>query len=154
MISPELLRRYPLCATLNAEEIKHLALISDEMVPAVGHTLFHAQEPANALYLLLNGTVELWYVVGQHAHGVYHALYLHDINPGELVGLSALVEPYIYQSEARVTAPSTLIHINAVALREQCAQDPRLEVLFLRQIAKAGMARLRDTRVQLLAARG
>jgi CRP-like cAMP-binding protein len=155
MISPELLRRYPFFAALNAAEIKQLALISEAITPAVGAVLFQAEEPAAALYVLINGCVELWCVASdQHAQGLRREFYLHDVNPGELLGLSALIAPYRYQSEARVTAPSALIQIQAPALRDQCEADARLGLMLMRQIAQAAMHRLHDTRVQLVAARG
>lgn len=154
MVSPELLRRYPLFGFMDEAQLRAVAIIADEVRPGAGETLFEAGQPASALYLLAEGMVELWHIVtDKHEQGLRREFYICDINPGEVAGISAVIEPYVYVSTARVTRPSRLLRLKAPALRELCEKDCALGYGLMRQIARAAMERLTDTRVQLLAAR-
>ncbi len=154
MISPELLRRYPFFGGLDDGQLKALAMIADEGDYQTGATLFENDQPAGALYLLLTGSVELHYVVTDRTEpSLRREFYVSDINPGEIVGISALVEPYRFTAMARVVSPSRLLKLDAEALRALCDADPAMAAIFMRRIAKVAMERLHDTRVQLVAAR-
>lgn len=154
MVSPELLRRYPLFGFMDEAQLRAVAMLAEEIRPGAGETLFEEGQPATALYLLTEGVVELWYIVtDKHEQGLRREWYICDINPGELTGISAVIEPYVYVSTARATRPARLIRLEALALRELCQKDCALGYGLMRQIAHAAMERLRDTRIQLLAAR-
>ncbi len=66
--------------------------------------------------------------------------------------LSAIVEPYLYNSTGRTAQPSHFIKIDGPQLRELIDNDCVLGCIFLRQISVALTERLMDTRVQLAAA--
>jgi CRP/FNR family cyclic AMP-dependent transcriptional regulator len=154
MISPELVRRYPFFGGLNDAQLKAIAMIADELDYQTGATLFENDQAATALHLLLTGNVELSYVVTDRTDpSLRREFYVSDINAGEIIGISALVEPYRYTSTARVVSPSCVLKMDAVALRALCDADLPMSANLMRQIAKVAMERLHDTRVQLVAAR-
>ncbi len=154
MVSPELLRRYPFFGFLDTTQLKAMAMIAEEVEPQTGEDLFKTDQPAAALYLLVGGNIELWYIVADKLDkDLRKEFYICDINPGEILGISAVIEPYQYVSTARVTSPSRLIKIEAAALRALCEIDCQLGYGLMRQTAKAAMDRLHDTRIQLVAAR-
>jgi CRP-like cAMP-binding protein len=154
MISPELLRRYPFFGGLDDAPLKAIAMIADELDLATGATLFESEQAATGLYLLLSGNVELFHVVTDRTNpSLRKEFYVSDISPGEIIGISALTEPHRYTSAARTVSPSCVLKMEAAALRAQCNADPRMAAALMRQIAKVAMARLHDTRIQLVAAR-
>lgn len=154
MVSPELLRRYPFFGAFTEAEIGDIAMISEEVFFQAGDTVFQVEQPALALYLLVSGSVEIWYVaVDKHEPNLRKEFYLSDINAGDLFGISALIEPYIYTTTALVTSATRLVRIDGAELRDLCQLDPKLEAGVMRRLAKVAMDRLHDTRVQLLAAR-
>ena len=61
MISPEVLRRYPFFCCLNEEQQRAIALVTEEMRVDVGKELFVEGQPVEALYLLVEGSVDLYY---------------------------------------------------------------------------------------------
>ena len=61
MISPELLKRYPLFGSLSDEHLKSLASIAEEQSWEAGETIFEIGLPAENLYLLMEGSVDLFY---------------------------------------------------------------------------------------------
>ena len=73
------------------------------------------------------------------------------INPEEIFGISALIEPYYYTATLRADKLCRVIKIDAPALRALCEVDPQLSVGLMKAVARAAMERLDMTRVQLVA---
>ncbi len=152
MISPELLRRYPFFGVLDDSQLKAVAMIAEEISCQEGETLFEAERPAQAMYLLMEGCVDLFYVVIDR-DAPAKELFISEFNPGDVFGISALIEPHQYTATARATCPSRIVKFDAAGLRALCEVDSKLAYGLMRQTAKAAMSRLHDTRVQLAAAR-
>lgn len=154
MISPELLRRYPFFGFLDNAELKAVAMIAEELTLEASESLFEIEQPAEALYLLMDGAIELYYVViDDYDPTLRKEFYISDINPGEICGISALIEPYQYTSTARAACLSHLVKVESAGLRAVCEVDSHLAYRLMRQVAKSALERLHATRVQLVAAR-
>lgn len=153
MISTELLRRYPFFAFATPEQLRELAMITREQEYAGETHLFDAGAKADTLYLLRSGAVELHFVVVDERGMETPQDYLVGmINPGEVFGVSALIEPYTYTATAVASEPSHVLELNAVALRALAQADSDLAARLLQRVAAVTLQRLQDTRVQLLAA--
>lgn len=154
MISPELLRRYPFFAHLNERQLQAIAMLAEEVTYQPGETLFTTDEPADTLYFLMEGGVDLHYVViDRDDPQLRKDFYVGPVNPGEPLGISALIEPHRYTAAAIASGMCRLIKIEAAGLRALCAADPGLDAILMRHTAQAAMSRLHDTRVQLAASR-
>lgn len=154
MVSPELLRRFPFFAGLEDGDLKNIAMIADTVALDAGTTLFETDSPADALYILVDGNIELHYVVlDREDPKIRKDFFVADIDPGELFGLSALIEPYRYTLTDHVRTPAHVIRIRAEPLRALCDTNCALGYRLMRQVAKAALVRLDETRVQLVAAR-
>ncbi len=151
MVSPELLRRYPFFSCLDETQQKAVALISEEVILEQGATLFEEGEPANTLYLLLEGGVDLFYPASRELRDL---LLVAEINCGEPFSISALIEPHVLSATAKTTAPSRILKLDGQAVRALCEVDAKMGLALVRQAAKAAMERLHFARVQLAAARG
>ncbi len=151
MISPELLRRYPYFGQLNDEQLKAIAMIAEEKSFPKGILLVKENTPANKLMLLLEGDIDLVYSGGGEG-AVCNAL-VGSIAPGEVLGVSSLIEPYLYTASSRTTVPVKVIEIDGVALRALMAKDTDLGYTLMRNTAVAVLERLRYTQVELAAAR-
>lgn len=152
MISPELLRRYPFFGPLNDAQLKAIAMIADEVTIEEGVTLFKEKEPAEAMYFLKEGTIDLFYTVEEEPPEFRKEFPVGEINPGEPFGISSVIDPYILTSTARTARSSQLVKIAASPLRALCEVDNELALIFMRQVAKVALERLGATRVQLAAA--
>ncbi len=153
MISPELLRRYPFFGTLTDAQLRQIAMISDEETHDKGKILLKEKAPADDLYLLIKGSVDLLFTVEEEYHPDRRKEFpVGEINHGEIFGISALIEPHRYTSTVRAASPVEVIHINGRALREQCTADPSLSCHLYAQVAMLALERLDATRVQLAAA--
>lgn len=151
MISPELLRHYPFFGFMEDAQLKAIAMIAEESTYEKGQPIFEANQPANTLYFLEDGSASNYFIVKDGGKPVKE-LYIGDINPGDIFGISALIEPYIYTATMRAEKTCRVIKIEASALRALCEVDLKLSCGLQRAVAKATMERLESTRVQLVAA--
>ncbi|MDR3577605.1 MAG: Crp/Fnr family transcriptional regulator [Anaerolineaceae bacterium] len=153
MISLENLRRYPFFGEFSHAQLISIASISSVESYPVTATLFHKGQPANSLYLLETGSVDLFYPLlekeGQNAPG---EIALNEVNPGDTFGVAALIEPYFYTATARTAKASQVIKIDATLLRALFEKDKRLAYLFTRLATKTEVDLLDAARVQLAAA--
>jgi CRP-like cAMP-binding protein len=152
MIQPELLGQYPLFGFLKPAQLKKIAKIAKEQTAERGEILFHENERADALYVLLKGSVELLFVVDVEYHPeLRKELRFRVIYPGETFGISAFIEPYLLTATARAVEPSQVIKIDAAPVLDLCQKDEKLAYGLIQQVAKTAMDRLNATRLQLAA---
>ena len=147
MVSPELLRRYPFFAMLNDEQLKAVAMIAEEKAYPKGVLLVKENAPANRFMLLLEGDVDLIYSGGGEG-AICNAL-VGSIAPGEVLGVSSLIEPYTFISSARTNLPAKVVEIDGTALRDLM----KLGYALMCNTAAAVLERLKYTQVELAAAR-
>ena len=152
MISPELLRRYPFFACLNDAQQKAVAMIAKETALKAGSTLFNEGQPADTLYLLIQGSVVLCLPTSVDDAKPQACLHVGDINPGEPFGISSLLADHTYTSSAQVAAASRAITIDTAALRTLMDRDCTMGFCLMQQVSIAALERLRLTHIQLAAA--
>ena len=154
MVSPELLRRFPFFGFMNNQQFNSIAMITNEAIFEKGDILLEYNHVADFLYLVIEGDVTLYYIVKPENDPSYFAeYYVSDINSGEIFGISALIEPYIYTGTMKASATSHVLRIDASSLRALCNVDAKLASGFMHEVAKSAMERLQDTRILLLSAR-
>ncbi len=154
MISPEILRRYPFFGQLSDDQLRAIAMITEETGFEKGVCLFEEGHSAQTLYLLVEGNLDLFYKSEEEFHGKTRKEFLvGEINPGEVFGISSMVEPYSYSASARAAQKGKYLKIDAGALRKLIDGDPKLAYRLLSQLLKVYSERLYYTRVQLAAER-
>jgi CRP/FNR family transcriptional regulator, cyclic AMP receptor protein len=151
MISLELLRRYPFFALLTDEQLQALAMIAEEKTLPKGALLVKENTSATKLILLVEGDVDLIYSGG--GEGAISNALVGSIAPGEMLGVSALIEPYVYISSARANAPVKVVEIDGLATRALMQVDKSLGYRLMSNVATAVLERLKYTQVELAAAR-
>ena len=154
MISPELLRRYPFFSFLADTQQKAIAMIAEETAFESGVVIFEEGEPASDLFLLLEGSVDLFFTPrAENGSPPHEEILVGEINPGEPFGISALIEPHRLNASARAAKASKVLKLEGSALRALCEVDCALGYALMRQVAKAALERLHFTRIQLAAVR-
>ncbi len=153
MISTDLLGQYPFFSVFNAEQLRTIAQIAEDETYPPGSLLFHEKQPAEALYILLKGSVELFYTVEvEYRPELRKEFVFTVIKPGELFGISTLIEPHVFTSTARVILLSRVIKIKAAKLLEWCEKDYLLSSALVNQVAMTAIERLNASRKQLATA--
>lgn len=147
MISPEQLRRFSLFAGLEPGLFKDIAMISEEVAFGQGEWLFRERDEADAVFLVLSGTVDL--KIDLDAEGTSQAD-LSTVIEGELVGWSGLVEPYTYGLGCVASSDAKLVKIDADGLRELMANKPNQGLILMGQVAQVMKTRLTNLRVRFV----
>jgi CRP/FNR family transcriptional regulator, cyclic AMP receptor protein len=151
MVSPELLRRYPFFASLDEKQLEAIAEISQEKSHPKGTLLVKENTNATILALLMEGDIDLIFSGG--GEGAISNALVGSIAPGEVYGVSSLIEPYRYTATAKATLPVKVIEVDGLALRALVEKDWKLGCIMMRNVAIAVLERLRYTQVELAAAR-
>ena len=162
MISPELLRRYPVFAGLTHENLVTLANTAQELSVEEGHMFFHEGEELHEMFIVLEGAVGI--VMELPAKDVEHSVadqltseyatehvVLSAVGPGEMFGWSGLVPPYQSMAGAKALTPCRVIAFDCLALLEAFKADCRFGFLMMEKTAQVIRGRLRDQRMESLA---
>ncbi len=148
MISPEILRRYPYFAGVDDATLRQLAMSAEEKQQIPGGTrLFAEGEPAKRLGIIVCGEVNIQYLLGNGEMRTVDTLVA-----GDLLGFSAVIEPYLYTGFGTTTQRTDLVLLDALKLRELSRNDARLGYQLMLEVAKLLAHRLEGARVQLAAA--
>lgn len=154
MISPETLRKYAFFGFLTEDDTDQVAMIADQITFAEGETIFTIGQDAGYLYLLESGEVDLHYkVVDTLISDKSKEFYIGAIDPGEVFGLSAVMDPYRYTATSIAAEGSKAIRVDAVKLRSLIQENPRLGVGLMTSVARSAFERLGQVRSELVAAR-
>jgi CRP-like cAMP-binding protein len=147
MISPELLRRYPFFGFLSDGELKAIAMIAQEVEHEDGEQIIKPGQPADFLYFLMAGNCSNYFIVDERDG--YKELYAGDISPGELFGISAVIEPYISDMGVQANGVVKAIKIDAKPMLTICEADPKLGYRLMRKINQVLMGQLSGAMAQL-----
>lgn len=114
-----------------------------ETLPA-GTRLFREGQPADDLYLLVEGRVAIeMHVPGRGAQVV------DTVEACETVGWSWLVAPYRWFFDARAVTDVTVVRVDAEALRDLADDDPSFGYALMRQVAAVMLERMQSARARL-----
>jgi CRP/FNR family cyclic AMP-dependent transcriptional regulator len=151
MVSPELLRRYPLFGALSDAQLRAIAMVAEEKSYPDEAVVFREDTPAGKLYVVIEGDVDLLYSGG--GEGAIANAPVGSIASGEIFGVSSLLEPYRYIDTAKCARATNVIEIDAHALRALCEVDHKLGYSLVRHVLQAALERLKYTQIELAAAR-
>jgi CRP-like cAMP-binding protein len=107
--------------------------------------LFHAEDPADWIYLVRHGRVAM--EVASPGHG---AVQFETVGEGEIVGLTWLLPPYRWGYDARALELTRALALDARCLRDKCEADHDLGYALLKRFLPVLVQRLQATRFQML----
>jgi CRP-like cAMP-binding protein len=147
MITPEIIESFSDFEDLQENEIKALATLAEEERYKPGEFIFHEGNPADRLYLLLEGRIEM--MMGTNAEGTQRAMVM-AVGPGEIFGWSSLVEPYQMTASAQCATSVRVVAITASGVRALMTMSCSMGYRLIQKACQTASGRLRATRVQLL----
>lgn len=107
--------------------------------------LFHADDPADWIYLVRHGRAALEVTMPNRG-----AIRFETVGEGEVVGLTWLLPPYRWGYDARATELTRAIALDARCLRDKCEADHDLGYAVLKRFLPVLVQRLQATRLQML----
>ena len=102
-----------------------------------GSTIFKAGEEADFFYVLAEGTIEV-------SAGTRQGIQFSVSRPGAVVGLSALIEPYRYNTRASAKTFVRVVKVPREAIEQIIKKYPEDGVLILRHLITLMAQRLVD----------
>ncbi len=148
MVSPEVLRYYPLFAGQDEEILKKIALLADEKEIREGGCLFFEGEIAKTLCLIEEGAVSLTLNLGEY--GEQRIEKLDPLGKGEVIGWSALIEPHVYTMGAMAEEQTRYVTFDGEALRELLDDNPEAGYFMFKKLAEVIGQRLVSKCTQIM----
>lgn len=144
MVSIEMLKRFPLLAYLPTEDLEELAGMCESETWEKGAVFAHEGDPADKLRLVLMGKVALEKRIQSGRHGSVRRATTSIVGPGEAVGWSTVVPPYVFTASCVCLEACKFIAFDVGPLQEFMAQNPRAAYRLMCGIAEMVGARLKD----------
>jgi CRP/FNR family transcriptional regulator, cyclic AMP receptor protein len=144
MISPEVLRRYTYFAGITDEGLKQIAMIADEQAIPGNTRIFNEGDSASHMLIITQGEINIEFQLGSGELRIVDTMVA-----GDLLGWSALVEPYKMTANGTTTKNTELIRFDGIKLRQLCEKDSAVGYRLVMQIAKLLAHRLEGASVQL-----
>jgi len=139
---PTRLKEYECFKNLTDEQLEAVAQFASEGQFQSGHTFFEEGNKANQIFLLSAGEVEVLYSIGEEGPSR-----VDKVQSGEIIGCSALIEPYIYTSTTRSLTEVEVMVIEAVALRQLMVEDCSLGFSIQKDLIRMLLDRIIDLRL-------
>ena len=130
---------------LSQSQLKRIGAIITEHHIKKGDWLFHEGKPANSLYLLIDGEIEL---VTQVENGIEIPVAIIRPDNGCL-GIGALVEPQLYSLSARSLSDSVVLKIEQSRLHRLMQDDVEMRCTIMTNLAQKLLNRLKETRQEV-----
>jgi CRP/FNR family cyclic AMP-dependent transcriptional regulator len=146
-LSIEVLRRIPLFAELPESALVSLAINSHEVSFKKGEWLFREGDQAEALYIVLSGSVDIRLAIDATRQEFAD---VDTLVAGDIIGWSALVEPFIYRMGAVALSDTRLAYIDGEALAQVIDTYPETSCKLMRQVTRIIGDRLDALRVRFV----
>ena len=147
MVTPEMLSQASLFEGLTEEQLKAIADVSEEVKVQHGEVLFWEGDPAELLYILLEGEINLFVQLSSSPERMTVSVIS---QPYQTLGWSGLVAPHVYTASGLCEADSRLVAIYGQELMELLKGDPAMGLVVMGRIAEVMSSRMRNTRFALL----
>jgi len=142
MVSAEWLKKTELFEALEDSQLNAILSFSSVESCVEGKIIFQEGEEAVRLYILIQGAIDLS-VKTQEKIGFLTSKIQTE---GRVFGVPSLLEPYRYNVTAKCLIPSRILSIEAVHLKTQMEEDPRLGMRIMNKLALIYFHRLNELR--------
>ena len=137
-VTPAELRNIGLFGALSDEVLTTLAGMLTVVLPQIGEMIFREGDEGNAMYVVLNGEME---VTKQSRNGVDARVAV--LGPGDWFGEMSIVDIQPRSATVRAVAPTRLVRISAADLDSLYRQDVRSYAIVVLNLARELSRRLR-----------
>ncbi len=117
-VDPGLLKEFPCFGELDEAKQQSIAEFSTAECFPEGYVFFREGEPAQHVYLLAKGDVEVLYSIGDEG-----PVRVDTLGAGEILGCAALVPPHRYTATMRALNEVEVLAVDVPSLLEFMQQD-------------------------------
>ena len=138
---------------VNSSGLEKIASITQQKEFDAGTTLFSAGDSAVDLFVIEEGRVAIQMSLPKMAGHVARRITVDVVSKNEIVGWSAIVEPFKFSFNTICMQHTKVLSINAAKLRDMLNDDPALGYDIMKNLTKILAVGLNDTRQILIAER-
>lgn len=138
----KLLREFACFEDLSEDQIKAIAKITDAICYPNDYDLVREGEEGKYLYLLVKGELEVLHQSDQDVQ-----VRVNNVSDQEIIGCSALVEPYKYAATERSLTEIEVLQIDLASLRDLMKNDCQLGLMINQHIIEVLMKRIQQFRL-------
>lgn len=136
-VTSEVVYQHPFFSNLSERFVQSLLEHSSHRIFEVDEYLIQEGQPANEFYLLGYGKVSV-----ETTTKTNETVSIQQIGEGEILGLSWLFAPYLWQFDARAIEPTRSLVFDARVLRSMCEQDHELAFQLMKRCGHELLGRL------------
>jgi CRP/FNR family transcriptional regulator, cyclic AMP receptor protein len=136
------LHHYSLFSGLDEAQIQTLTQVCREECFMADSILFEEGQPADELFVLVDGAVEEVFTVDQAKLSL-----LRPVAVGDMIGCPALAPPYKHSCTARSLSQIEVLAIDAPALRALFAQDCQIARVIQQNVIHSLLKRMESLRL-------
>lgn len=144
----ELLKQSKIFEGLQSDELQEITKICQIVKYKNGEKIFEAGEPAEHLFIVKEGEIELRCQMTYQ--NIPMGICLERKVRGQPLGWSALTEPYKYTLSAFAVKDSELLQMGHSELKELCERNNHLGYVLMSNIARLIASRFISTQVRLI----
>ncbi len=153
MTAKQVLKECRVFAALTAAELEKIASLAVEKEYEAGTTIFQEGDSANELFILQEGKVAVQMTLPVSPAQMSRRVTVDVITGNEVLGWSAIVEPYLYTLTAVCLQKTRVLAINSIKLRPLLQDNHNIGYEVMRGLIKVVASRLDDTRQVLVSER-
>lgn len=165
VIENSILSDFPILADTPQDVLSEIAQLGEVLVFAGNQTIFKEGDKASVLYGVVDGEVELGITVQDkilktdiqyeesiqtRIETIENFIIIESIDPGEIFGWSAFIDPKLYTSTAKCSQPSKVISLPADELKSIFANNATSGFVFMERLSAVISQRLRNRTAKLI----
>ncbi|MBI2287459.1 MAG: cyclic nucleotide-binding domain-containing protein [Chloroflexi bacterium] len=140
-------------SALSDAELEKIAALAQEKQYEAGMAIFQEGDSAEELFVIQEGKVAGQMILPRAQSGSGRKLTVDVMTQNEVVGWSALVEPYTYTLTAVCLQNVKAISISGNKLRDLLRDNPKMGYEVVKGLIRVVASRLNDTRQMLVSER-
>ncbi len=145
MTGKQTLKECQVFAALTDAELEKIASLAVEKEYGAGTTIFHEKDSANELFVLQEGKVAVQMALPAALAQTSRRVTVYFVTKNEVLGWSAIVEPYVYTLTTVCLQKTKVLAINSSKLRPLLRDNHNIGYEVLRGLIKVVGSRLYDT---------
>jgi len=146
LATSQIVHQHPFFANLPESYSQALLENSSQRIFETNKYLTRQGQPANEFYLLGNGKVSIETVTETN-----EVVSVQQVGEGEILGLSWLFPPYLWQFDAKAIETTRSLVFDARVLRSMCEQDHEFAFQLMRRYGQLLFERVGSIRQSLIA---
>jgi CRP-like cAMP-binding protein len=138
------LKGHPFLSNCTSSFLNHLEEFATEKTFGPGEMILKEGDYSDRFYLICEGRVLV-----EHSDGRHPAIVVQELGPGDTLGWSWILPPYVWHFNARALESCEVVELNAASLLVRAEEDPEFGYELMKRVSLQLLQRLQAVRRRL-----